>query len=118
MQGELPPPCPAVVDHGNGKLRRLRVFLGMDVAREPDAAVGARIDRDKSLVVVVVDLSEVAKLCPGQAVGRKEPAVARLLAEPIEALAQSYLVGGRDRPDHQLVSAQRLDRSGHELRLR
>jgi hypothetical protein len=65
-----------------------------DEARDSDAATADRIERRERLVVVMVDLGEVAQLRVAQLRKRREEAaIARLRAQAREARDQERLVG-------------------------
>jgi hypothetical protein len=68
---------------------------------------------DERLVIMVVHLREVAKLSRRKVpMGRKEAAVTRALAQPLEALRERLLVLGGDRPDLQGLRAIGASGSG------
>jgi hypothetical protein len=54
-----------VVDHGDGQLGNTVIDRRANVARDSDPFVARGVDRDESLVVVMVDLGEVAQLGVG-----------------------------------------------------
>src|SRR5581483_4020593 len=98
-----------VIDDRDRQLRAGRIVLGADVAGHADTLTRTGVDGDQRLVVMVVDLGEVAKLGLGEATMRgQEPPVTRLVAQTLEAIQQCLLIGWRDRSNE-----QRCCRGGH-----
>ena len=104
-------PALPLVDHGHrglGAGRRRRA--GRSGRRRPPPPV--RVERDQRLVVVVVDLGQVAQLRLGELGDRgQEALVARLLAEPVERGDQRVLVGRLDRA-HEDARSRRAGAAG------
>jgi hypothetical protein len=92
-----------VIDDSDGDFSGLRVFGVPDVAGYAHAAPVRGIQRAKCLVVMVVDLGEVAQLRRGQfLLWRQEPQLAGLGAQPGEAIGQELGVSAPDLPDEHL----------------
>jgi hypothetical protein len=93
-----------IVDHRDRQLGGRRILGGAHIPRDTDPVAGDGIDRDQRLVVVVVDLGEIAQLLLAQAgMGREEAAVPRPVAELLEALGERPLVLRLDRADQKLI---------------
>ena len=92
-----PAPLPVVGDH-DGRLGD--VGARPHVPGDADAVPRHGVDGDERLVVAVVDAREVVEVAVAEPRHRpEEPAVARLGAQPLEALGQGRPVLGLDRPD-------------------
>jgi len=82
-----------LVDHGDGRLGRVRAVGAADEARDADAVAGNRVDRGERLVVVVVDVGQVGHDIVRELRHRRQEAlVARLRAEPLKAGQQQLAV--------------------------
>src|SRR6266516_618087 len=92
-------PALPVVDDGDGDLGGLWVFSVADVAGDAHAAPVGVVQRAERLVIVVVDLGEVAQLRGGQFfLSCQEPHLAGSGTEPCEAVGQQRRVSALDLP--------------------
>ena len=92
-------PFPPVVGDGDGGLREPRPVAQPDEARDSHTAAGDGVERRQRLVIVMVDLGEVAQLRLAELRQRgEEAAIARLRAQTREALGQERLVRRLDGP--------------------
>ena len=74
-----------------------------DVTRDPHTSSVDLTDRDKRLVVVVVDVAEIPHVgCRQLGLVAEEPRAARRAAQPLEAIDQHRCVGAFDRSDRHL----------------
>ena len=98
-RGADPAPLPVVGDR-EGDLGAVGPRVVADEPRDADAIVGARVERHERLVIAMVDLGEIAQVARAEARMRaEEAAVARLVAQAVEAGRERRLVVGLDRPD-------------------
>jgi hypothetical protein len=94
QEGPQPPSLP-VIDHGHGDLGGVGTAGVAHVARHSKPLAVCLVGRDDRLVVVVIDLGQIAHHVRAELPGRHQEApVARLRAEPLKAAQQQLAVLG------------------------
>jgi hypothetical protein len=101
-----------VIDDGDRDLSRLRVVGIPDVAGDAHAVPAGLVQRAERLMVVVVDVGEVAQLRRRQFfLHAQEPHLPRCGAEPGEAVGEQRSVRAADLPDQHRRPVPQHDRA-------
>jgi hypothetical protein len=103
---------------GDSHCRFGHLVGGLDKARDSYSVASVEVERNQSLVIVVVDLGEICELILAQMIdGTEETQIARLRSQALEALGKRVAITRPDRADFDSSAVGQIDGISHSWKL-